>query len=331
MPTWIALCYAIFLLATSLWVGLFIWVQQPISAALSYLLIGVWLIFSGLCFYLRVPTQSYLKALPALYMSCFVVLVGVFFLLKPHNDRNWQSNVERLANYHFVDGQVEIHNVRNFIWQSNERYTTQWETRRYALENLNQVDLIVSHFIQGPVAHAFISFGFKDGQHLAFSLEVRQEQYEGFSIVGGFFRQYELALVVGDENDVIYARSNIRDEDVYIYPIQMQDTEMQMLFLEYLNKANRLNHQPRWYNTLVSNCTTILFDLMEHAMGDIPRDYRVLLPGLLPHYLYDYGQLDQSLSLEQWKQRAHVNPKTAHLSQGPDHAQPAFSQLIRQH
>ncbi|WP_122901273.1 DUF4105 domain-containing protein [Acinetobacter sp. B51(2017)] len=331
MPTWIVLCYAIFLLATSLWVGLFIWVQQPVSAALSDLLISLWLIFAGLCFYLRTPTQSYLKALPALYMICFVLLVGVFFLLKPYNERNWQSNVERLVNYRFVDGQVEIHNVRNFIWHSKEHYTTQWETRRYALENINRVDLIISHFIQGPVAHAFISFGFKDGQHLAFSLEVRQEQHEGFSIVGGFFRQYELALVVGDENDVIYTRSNIRNEDVYLYPIQMQDTEMQMLFLEYLNKANRLNHQPRWYNTLVSNCTNILFDLMEHAMGNIPRDYRVVLPGLLPNYLYDHGQLDPSLSLAQWKQRAHVNPKTAHLSQGPDHAQSTFSQLIRQY
>lgn len=179
------------------------------------------------------------------------------------------------------------------------------------------------------MAHAFISFGFQDGQHLAFSLEVRQEQHEGFSVLGGFFRQYELALVVGDENDVIYARSNIRDEEVYIYPIRMQPTEMQMLFLEYLNQANRLNHQPRWYNTLVSNCTTILFDLIEHAMGNVPRDYRVLLPGLLPDYLYVHGQLDQSISLDEWKKRAHVNPKTAHLTQGPDQAQPLFSQLIR--
>lgn len=57
--------------------------------------------------------------------------------------------------------------------------------------------------------------------------------------------------------------------------------------------------------------------------------YRVLLPGLLPDYLYVHGQLDQSISLDEWKKRAHVNPKTAHLTQGPDQAQPLFSQLIR--
>jgi hypothetical protein len=329
MPIWISVFYALFLLLSSIWVGLLIWIQQPISALISYSLIMAWLIFAGLCFYFRSQYKTALKWLHAAYLIALVMVIGGFFLLTPKNDRIWEPNVEHLANYRFVDGQVEIHNVRNFIWQSDDQYTTQWETRRYALENIDRVDLIISHFIQGPVAHAFISFGFQDGQHLAFSLEVRQEKDEGFSVLGGFFRQYELALVVGDENDVIYTRSNIRDEDVYIYPIQMQKTEMQMLFLEYLNKVNRLNHQPLWYNTLVSNCTTILFDLSEHAMGHIPRDYRVLLPGLLPNYLYDHGQLDQSISLEKWRERAHVNPKTAHLKQGPDQAEPEFSVLIR--
>ena len=219
--------------------------------------------------------------------------------------------------------------MRNFIWQSQDKYTTQWETRRYDLEKLDQVDLVVSHFIPGPVAHAFISFGFDNGEHLAFSLEVRQEKDEGFSTVGGFFRQYELALVVGDENDVIYTRSNTRDEDVYVYPIQMQKIEIQMLFLEYLNQANRLNNKPRWYNTLVSNCTTILFDLTEHATGSVPRDYRVVLPGLLPNYLYDYKQLDNRLTLDEWKQKAHVNPKTENLKNGPDDLDIPFSELIR--
>lgn len=147
MPPWIAFCYAVFLMTTSLWVILLIWVQQPISAALSYLLIAIWLIFASLCFYLREPRQGHLKYVQALYFISFTVVVGYFFLLKPQNDRQWQANVERIANYRFVDGQVEIQNVRNFIWHSDEQYTTQWETRRYALENIERVDLIVSHFI----------------------------------------------------------------------------------------------------------------------------------------------------------------------------------------
>ena len=329
MPTWISVFYAIFLIISSLWVGLLLWIQQPWPMLVNLCIIILWCAFAVLCFYYRHSQKSNLKWLHASYQIALVCVIGLYFLMTPQNDREWEPSVERLANYRFVDGQVEIENVRNFIWQDQKHYTTQWETRRYTLEKIQSVDLIISHFIDGPIAHAFISFGFADGQYLAFSLEVRQEKEEGFSVLGGFFRQYELALVVGDEHDVIYARSNIRDEDVYIYPIKMQHTQMQMLFLEYLNQANRLNHQPRWYNTLVSNCTTILFDLKDYATGSVPRDYRVLLPGLLPDYLYAHGQLDPRLSLETWKKRVHVNPKTAHLTQGPEQAKPAFSQLIR--
>lgn len=322
--------YTLFVLLSAIWGSLFIWVHQPAGLVCSILLIGVWWFAAGFVLYTMYRQLEFRHYMSYGYTASFVAVLVLYFSLTPQNNRQWKPEVAKIINFRFVDGKVEIHNLRNFLWHSQKQYTTQWETRRYALEDLDQVDLIVSHFIPGPVAHAFISFGFKNGEHLAFSIEVRQEQHETFSILGGFFRQYELAMVVGDENDLIYTRSNIRDEDVYIYPIQMNQTEIQMLFLEYLNTANRLNNHPRWYNTLLSNCTTILFDLSEHAMGTIPRDYRVVLPGLLPQYLYDYRQLDSKYSLQQWQDKAHVNPKTKDLKYGPDDLAQPFSELIRQ-
>lgn len=297
--------------------------------ASTVIFIALVVALSAVVIYISLKPVIHARYYHSTYWTVFILALGVFFSMQPSNDRDWQPEVAKLMNFKFVDGQVEVNNVRNFIWKSADEYTVQWETRRYSLEKLNQADLVVSHFMPGPVAHAFISFGFENGEHLAFSLEVRQEKHEDFSVIGGFFRQYELALVVGDENDVIYARTNTRDEDVYIYPIKMQKTELQMLFLEYLNKANRLNNTPRWYNTLVSNCTSILFDLTEYAIGTVPRDYRVILLGLLPNYLYDVGQLDQSLTLQEWKEKAHVNPKTDHLKNGPDALKIPFSRLIR--
>jgi hypothetical protein len=64
------------------------------------------------------------------------------------------------------------------------------------------------------IAHTIISFGFADGQRLAFSIETRKERHEGFSSVAGFFKQFELAIVAADERDVIRVRSNVRGEDV---------------------------------------------------------------------------------------------------------------------
>ncbi len=321
--------HRISIFCSGVWLLLLLWIHQPSNLASTLLLMSVCVLIMAYLLSLKLeqPRSEYVIGA---YWIGLTLIVGAFFLLPPRNDRLWKPEVAQLMSYRFIDGQVEIQNVRNFIWKAGKAEQIRWETRRYAIENIQSVDLIISHFAPGPIAHVFISFGFKDGQHLAFSLEVRQEQHEEFSVLGGFFRQYELALVVGDENDLIYSRTNMRDEDVYIYPIQMQPIEMQMLFLEYLNKANRLNHHPRWYNTLFSNCTTILFDLTEHAMGNVNRDYRALLPGLLPNYLYDAGQLDRRYSLKQWRERAHVNPKTQHLSQSPEQSGVNFSQLIRQ-
>jgi hypothetical protein len=321
--------YGLLLICSCIWLLGFIWVHQWGGLWLTIVFTILWVGSLFALYWIKHKKIDQQRYAHFSYWFFFFVVVVIFFCMKPSNDRDWAPEVAKIMTFRFVDGQVEIDNVRNFIWKSQDEYTTQWETRRYDLEKLDQVDLVVSHFIPGPVAHAFISFGFDNGERLAFSLEVRQEKGEGFSTVGGFFRQYELALVVGDENDVIYTRSNTRDEDVYVYPIQMQKIEIQMLFLEYLNQANRLNNKPRWYNTLLSNCTTILFDLTEHATGSVPRDYRVVLPGLLPNYLYDYKQLDHQFSLDEWKHKAHVNPKTENLKNGPDGLDVPFSELIR--
>ena len=323
--------YILIVFCCSLWTSLFLWTYQPWGIWSTLLLLSIILLLSILTIFHGFKTSEYRAYFHVVYWLGFLSTLLVFFSLAPKNDRVWQPEVDKIIQYEFIDGQVEIRNVRNFIWESADKYDVKWETRRYSLEKIESVDLIVSHFMPGPIAHAFISFGFEGGEHLAFSLEVRQEKGEGFSSIGGFFRQYELALVVGDENDVIYTRTNIRNEDLYIYPIKIKKNEMQILFLEYLNKANRLNNTPRWYNTLISNCTTILFDLLEHTVGSVPRDYRIVLPGLLPYYLYDYEQLDQSLTVKQWMQRNHVNPKTQHLKNGPDDLNMPFSELIRMH
>lgn len=320
--------FKIFLIIfSSIWVCLFIWVQEPYNFFVTLILILLWISLATFCIY----PQKY-KYLRFFYSVLTITIFVIFFSLTPQNDRDWDPEVKRIASYRFIDHQIEIQNIRNFIWKNPQEYITQWDTRRYDIEKIQSMDLVLSYFMKGPVAHAFVTFGFEDGQHLSFSLEVRKEMHESFSVIGGFFRQYELALVVGDENDLIYTRSNIRGEKVYIYPINMQKSEIQKLFLIYLDKADQLSQHPRWYNTLISNCTTIIFDLVERVLGtgSVPRDYRVLLPGLLPEYLYDKNQLDRKYTLEQWQKMAFVNSKTDQLKEDPDQTRIDFSKLIRE-
>jgi hypothetical protein len=163
-----------------------------------------------------------------------------------------------------------------------------------------------------------VSFRFEDERPLAFSFEIRKEKGESFSALAGFFRRYELSLIAAEERDIIYTRSNARGEQVYLFPVShLQQHEVRSLFDSYLSAADDLNAAPAWYNTLLSNCTNIIFYMARIVSGDrLPWDYRIWVSGWLPNYLYDVGMLDanpnadgQTWSMDTWYERTHINPK----------------------
>ena len=108
----------------------------------------------------------------------------------------------------------------------------------------------------------------------------------------------------------------------------MPQAQAKALFKEYLRQADELAQKPKWYNTLTSNCTTLVFDMVQAiSQQQLPSDYRLLASGYLPNYLYDLKVLEQSWDMHTWYQRAHVNPRverTANLSSQD------YSRLMRQ-
>jgi hypothetical protein len=144
-----------------------------------------------------------------------------------------------------------------------------------------------------------ISFGFNDGNHVAFSVEIRRRQGAGFSEIGGFFKEFELSVIAADERDVIRVRTNVRAEDDYLYRIRLPAPAMRSLFLAYVDQANRLVVAPRFYNTMSVNCTTLVYHMMKHIVGYLPWDYRLLLSGYLPTYIYRIGGLDTRYTLKE--------------------------------
>ena len=54
-------------------------------------------------------------------------------------------------------------------------------------------------------------------------------------------------------------RTNVRGEDDYLYRIRVPVEDIRSLFLAYVEQTNELVRQPRFYNTITANCTTLVY------------------------------------------------------------------------
>src|SRR5206468_10400384 len=108
------------------------------------------------------------------------------------------------------------------------------------------------------------------------------ERGESYSTLAGFFRQYELVYIVGDERDLIRLRTNFRKdppEDVYVFRTNAPKENVRRLFLDYFKTINSLRTKPRFYNTLTTNCTTNVVMHTRVNPGGGRYSWKVLLSG----------------------------------------------------
>jgi Domain of unknown function (DUF4105) len=261
------------------------------------------------------------------HFTMFGLLLAWWATLAPSNDREWQPDLAKLAHATIDGDRVTVHNIRNVDYRSEFDYTLAWYDKSFDLSKLEGVDLVAVYWMGPAIAHIFVSFAFAGGDHLAISIEARKEKGEGYSILKGFFRQYELYYVVADERDVIRLRTNYRQdppEDVYVYQIRGSVDNGRRLFTAYINKINDLNRSPEFYNTLTTNCTTNIWVHSKVDPEHPPFSWKILASGYVPQYLYETGKLDTRLPFAELQRSAYVNLQAKRADGAPD-----FSQRIR--
>jgi hypothetical protein len=304
----IALLFATLLVGLpAAWAVLALWYQAAGGRTIKLGIIAVWIACSvGV---LLALWQGWAALSLSVFAVAFAAIVIWWRRIKPSNDRLWADDVAQIAAATFDGDEVTLHNVRNFDWRSNTDYSQRWETRVYDLKQLNSVDMIMSYWRGPAIAHMLVSFGFATGEHVAFSVEIRRDQRQGYSEVGGFFKEFGLSIIAADERDVIRVRTNVRGEDAYLYRIRMPLFAMRSLFLGYLGISNSLVATPRFYNTVTANCTTLVYHMMTRIVGYLPLSYRILLTGYFPAYVYGVGGLDQRFALAELRALGHITDR----------------------
>jgi hypothetical protein len=269
-------------------------------------------------------SRRWLFALAVVALLCLPFLY-VQITEHPSLDRDWSPD-QRVMPKAAIEGEkVTVDKVRNFAYRATDDYTPAYEQRTYDLAKLDSVWFVVEHFGDAPaIAHTFVSFGF-GGEYVAISVEIRKERGEVYSPVKGLLRQYELMYVVADERDVIGLRTNFRRDPVYLYPVKSTREQMRRMFLDMVERANRLGVEPEFYNSLTNNCTSnIVAHVNTLAPRSIPFSYKTVFPAYSDKLAYELGLIPADQPFEKVQAAHRIDLIAQRASVGTD-----FSKLIR--
>jgi hypothetical protein len=297
---------ALLLILSVVWANFAIAYQLP---APGIVLIGICLAFDliALAALVAILLRRRWRAL-LVYAVAYAILLVWSASISASNDKNWAADVAHGVTGSIDGDRLSVHNVRNFDWRTETDYTEQWEQRTYDLSKLRSLDLFLVYWMGPAIAHAIMSFGFEDERYLDFSIELRRTRDDRYSAIAGFFKTHELVYIGADERDLMTLRK-LRNEEIQLYRLKTPPERARALLVEYIEQANDLAAHPRFYNTLTNNCTTAIFDMARTVTLSIPFDWRIILTGHLPGYLYEHGAVDTRILLEELRQRADVTDR----------------------
>jgi hypothetical protein len=263
------------------------------------------------------------RALPAFGFAFCGVAIW-FSAIPAPREGDWAREVARQTTGH-IDGQIlTLADVRAFDWHSADAVDESWRSRSYDLSSLTGVDLILSYWAGPQIAHCIISFGFANGEYVAWSVEVRRTRTGEYSPIADLFKSNPLVLIASDERDVMRLRSNIRGEDVQLYRLAIAPDAARALLLQFVADANSLAAQPAFFNSLTANCTMPALKMIRATQGSLDMDWRLVVNGYLPAYLYDRGLVDRELPLAELIARSRIDANALAAGDSAD-----FSRLIR--
>lgn len=256
-----------------------------------------------------------------------VALAGVLLWwasIVPPRDANFVPEDGRQVTGRIEGDRLTLTDMRNFAWRGKTDFTESWETRSYDLSKLKTVDLFLSYWAGPEMAHTIVSFGFEGGEQIAWSIEARYRVGGEYSPVADAFKTDTLIVIAADERDLIGLRTNVRGEDVHLYRLNVSAEHARIFLAGYVEDANALAAAPQFYNSITTNCTTAIVRILRLVGADMPTDWRLLLNGYLPGYLYDQKRLDTRLPLDELIERSRISDRAKAFGVGP-----GFSQEIR--
>lgn len=316
--TFLFICVVI----ATLWGSLAIWFRLPL-ADLWRVAIATGFAAFGIGTSITLFTYRRWHSLGA-FAVVFAALLIWWNSITPWAEADFAPDVARQVTGDIKGNTLTLTNLRNFNWTTDGAPIPNWETRTFDLSTLQSADVFMSYWAGPAMAHVIVSFGFADGEYLAWSVEVRREKDSEFSPVADFFKEHTLVIIAASERDVVGVRSNIRGEDVQLYRLNMPTKLARDVLENYVRASNRLAQKPHFYNSLTTNCTTVVFALVDAITQSVPMDLRILVNGYLPEYLFEIGSLPDGYDISDLRAQSHIRDAALAAGLGD-----AYSNAIR--
>ena len=259
---------------------------------------------------------------------CACIILG-WSLKKPSHDRNWTPSVAKLPRITTEGDLIRVHNIRNFDYRTPDDFSVRYYDKTFDLNKLETADYVLSYWDGNEaVAHTLISFGFGGGDYLTVSVETRLEQGEPQTGLGGFYKQYELIYILGDERDLLRLRSNFRKEEVFVYPTNFNKKDIRKFFGVIVERINSIADKPQFYNTITHSCMSSLTkDFSKVLEVRDPFNYRWLLNGYSAELMFEHGAINSNYgNFADTRRFHHINQYVQADNNGDD-----YSKKIRPH
>ncbi|MGH6950146.1 MAG: DUF4105 domain-containing protein [Vitreimonas sp.] len=198
---------------------------------------------------------------PAIASIAMILVLGsaASFTGPPRADRDWYPYLARSVDVTVSEQSFAVSPVSDWSYAREGPTSEAYFDASYNFADLRQVWFMIEPQPGSQLAaHTLLLFEFEGDRLLGLTIEARRERNEDYSAVRGVFNAFELTYIWGTARDFLTRRAVMLDHEVFIYPVRIDDAQKRTLLTRLLERTEALETQPRYYNTITSNCTNEL-------------------------------------------------------------------------
>jgi len=198
---------------------------------------------------------------PALASIAAILVLGSASCVTgpPRTDRDWYPYLARTPDVALSETGFSVAPISDWSYAPEGPTSEIYRDAAYDIEQLREVWFMLEPQPGSQLAaHTLLLFEFEGDRLLGLTIEARRERDEDYSALRGIFNAFELAYIWGSARDFLTRRTVMLGHEVFIYPVSITDEQERMLLRRLLERTEALETQPRYYNTITSNCTNEL-------------------------------------------------------------------------